>query len=340
MEAPVLCEVLRSNNIASLHRGHIAVADKDGRLLFSSGVPRFRTHARSVLKPLQLLAVVESGAADTFSLSPEELAVMAGSHSGSARHTETVARVLEKIGLDENSLECGVHHPIDVEEGKLIHEGKRRLSKLHNNCSGKHAGMLVTCRHKGWEHRGYVAHSHPLHELVLGTAAAVMGLGPVSSLELAVDGCGLPTPYVELKSLAVGFARLATSSGGVAATGSMARVADAMVGHPYLVAGTGRLCTAIMTALKGNVVAKGGGEAVYCVASRKTGVGLCVKIEDGTFRAVGPAVIEAMRQLGMVEESHLNELAEFRTPQMKNCREEVVGQIRPSFRLEEIARAD
>ena len=182
MGAPILCEVLRAGFPASLHRGHVAVADTEGRLLFRYGDPLFRTHARSVLKPLQLIAVLESGAADAFSFSDKELAVMAGSHSGSAGHTEAVRGILSKIGLDESALECGSHHPVDQEEGKLVHEGKRTLSPLHNNCSGKHAGMLAVCRRMGWDHRGYVSPSHPVQEYILDRVGRVMGVGEFNDM--------------------------------------------------------------------------------------------------------------------------------------------------------------
>ena len=359
MGAPIICEVLRAGLPASLHRGHVAVADAEGRLLFRYGDPLFRTHARSVLKPLQLIAVIESGAADAFSFSDEELAVMAGSHSGSVRHTQAVLGVLAKIGLDESALECGVHHPVDQEEGKLVHEGKRALSALHNNCSGKHAGMLAVCRQMGWDHKGYVSPKHPVQEYVLDRVGDVMDVGAFKGMTLAVDGCGVPTPYVELRSLAVGFARLATAADGAGAGGgcgaaafvpgasraaasvassthsvSLARIRRAMLREPFMVAGRDRLCTAIMTVLGGDVVSKGGGEAVYCAASRARRIGVCVKVEDGTPRATGPTVIEAIRQLGVAGERQVQELAEFSRPAVKNCRGEIVGEIRACLELE------
>ncbi len=334
MGAPVLCEVLRGGLPASLHRGHVAVADAGGRLLYRYGDPAFRTHARSVLKPLQLVAVVDSGAADQFSFSDEELAVMAGSHSGSARHTAAVRGILSRIGLDESALECGVHHPVDAEEGKLVHEGKRGPSPLHNNCSGKHAGMLAVCRRMGWDHKGYVSPAHPVQEYILDRVGRLMGVGPFKQMTLAIDGCGVPTPYVELKSLAVGFARLAKAEAAVPYATSLGRISRAMVSEPYMVAGRDRLCTAIMTVLRDDVVSKGGGEAVYCAASRSRGIAVCVKVEDGTARGTGPAVIETLRQLGVASEKQVAELAEFSRTPVRNCRGEVVGEIRACLELE------
>ncbi|MCX5800282.1 MAG: asparaginase, partial [Candidatus Eisenbacteria bacterium] len=143
MNSPIICEVFRSSQKGdvpeSLHRGHVAVVDDGGRLLFSTGNPFFQTFARSVLKPFQLVAVSESGAADHFSFSNKELAIMAGSHSGSAAHLEVVQGILSKIGLDEDALECGSHQPRDPEQSRLINEGTRRLCQLHYNCSGKNS---------------------------------------------------------------------------------------------------------------------------------------------------------------------------------------------------------
>jgi len=374
MQSPVICEVLRSSQKEdvpeSLHRGHIAVVDGEGKLLFSAGNPSFQTFARSVLKPFQLVAVIESGAADYFSFSEKELAIMAGSHSGSAAHLEVVQGILSKIGLDENALECGTHQPRDSEQSRLISEGKRHLCQLHNNCSGKNSGMLSICRKNGWDYKDYKSLSHKLQQFVLGKVREVLELPPLEGLHLAIDGCGVPTPYLPIRVLAMGFARLAredgTSRGGRSrhaasreganqgdtsrdganhdgAAGqddsfpckeSLGRVRKVMAEYPEMVAGEGRVCTAIIRSTRGRVIAKGGGEGIYCVGDSERGIGVCLKIEDGSARAVAPAAIEAMRQMGILDGRQLEELREFRTTPVTNHSGRIVGEVRPCFTLE------
>jgi L-asparaginase II len=377
MNPPIICEVLRSSQKEdvpeSLHRGHIAVVDGEGRLLFSTGSPSFQTFARSVLKPFQLVAVIESGAADYFSFSDRELAIMAGSHSGSAAHLEVVQGILAKIGLDENALECGAHLPRDPEQSKLISEGKRHLCQLHNNCSGKNSGMLSICRKNGWDYKDYKSLSHKVQQFVLGKVIEVLELPALEDLRLAVDGCGVPTPYLQIKTLAMGFARLAGAEGGgrdgadgggpgrngradrrtdvglagrVSQDGvsssragfpcaeSLFRARNAMAEFPEMVAGEGRVCTAIIRSTKGRIIAKGGGEGIYCVGNRERGIGICLKVEDGSARAVAPTAIETMRQLGLLDGRELEELKEFRTTPVTNHIGKIVGEVRPCFTLE------
>jgi L-asparaginase II len=343
MNSPIICEVLRSSQKEdvpeSLHRGHIAVVDGGGRLLFSAGNPSFQTFARSVLKPFQLVAVIESGAADYFSFSEKELAIMAGSHSGSAAHLEVVRGILSKIGLDESALECGTHQPRDPEQSRLINEGKRHLCQLHNNCSGKNSGMLSICRKNGWDHKDYKALSHRVQQFVLGKVREVLELPPLEDLHLAIDGCGVPTPYLPIRVLAMGFARLAREDGASRGDSfpcieSLHRARKAMMEYPEMVAGEGRVCTAIIRSTKGRVIAKGGGEGIYCVGESERGIGVCLKIEDGSVRAVAPAAIEAMRQLELLDSRQLEELREFRTTPVTNHIGKIVGEVRPRFTLE------
>ena len=384
MNSPIICEVLRSSQKEdvpeSLHRGHIAVVDGEGKLIFSAGNPSFQTFARSVLKPFQLVSVIESGAADYFSFSEKELAIMAGSHSGSAAHLEVVQGILAKIGLDENALECGTHQPRDSEQSRLINEGKRHLCQLHNNCSGKNSGMLSICRKNGWDYKDYKSLSHKLQQYVLGKVREILELPPLEDMTFAIDGCGVPTPYLPIRVFAMGFARLAredgTSRGGTIrddrsreganqgdasreganqgdtsreganqgdASGqggnfpckeSLGRVRKVMAECPEMVAGEGRVCTAIIRSTRGRVIAKGGGEGIYCVGDSERGIGVCLKIEDGSARAVAPAAIETMRQLGLLDGSQLEELREFRTTPVTNHSGRIVGEVRPCFTLE------
>jgi len=308
-------------------------------LLFSLGDPLFRTFARSVLKPFQLVGVIESGTADHFSFSGRELEIMAGSHSGSASHLEVVRGILSKIGLDETALECGAHIPRDPEQSGLISLGKLQLCQLHNNCSGKNSGMLSICVKNGWDHRNYRSLSHNVQQYILGKVREILELPPLDDLAFAIDGCGVPTPHLELKTLAMGFARLAIAEGNSAAqnlpcASSLQRVREAMTAYPEMVAGGGRVCTAIIRSTRGRIIAKGGGEGIYCIADVKSGIAACLKIEDGSPRAVAPAAIEVMRQLGFLDERQLEELKDFRTTAVTNHSGAIVGRVAPRFELE------
>jgi L-asparaginase II len=296
----ILVEVRRGGFAESVHRGNLAVADASGALLAWAGDPETVTFMRSAAKPLQALAVVETGAYEAFGLDERELAVICASHGSEPHHVEVVLGILEKLGLGETGLECGTHWPSHQPSAFELARQGRRPTSLHCNCSGKHAGMLAVARHMGWPVEGYFRMDHPVQRLYVETVAAVTSY-PAARMWLAVDGCGATVVGLPLRRMAQGFARLADPDDPTAALGPERRRAAALIvramrGHPEMVAGTGRLCTALMRAMP--VVAKSGAEGVYCLGLPGRGLGLAVKIEDGNSRAVAPVVERVLGRLG------------------------------------------
>lgn len=282
--APMV-EVTRGGFVESSHRGVIAVVEASGRLVASLGSPAQPIIVRSCAKPFQALALVCSGAADAFGLTEEELAVVCASHSGEEQHVRAVASLLKKAGVDPNALLCGPHPPFDGPARRALAASGQEPTALHNNCSGKHAGMLVTARHLGLPLEQYTAPDHGVQAAILGLLGYLSGLEP-SEIDLAVDGCTAPTFHLPLRSFALAMARLAAAgenlpvarsatgfedeeedrdndwrveAGTIAAYGEdedtfpvpvragLARVWHAMKSHPVLIAGSrGRLCTDLM----------------------------------------------------------------------------------------------
>jgi len=331
-EPPVVVEVLRGEACESRHRGEAVVVDVSGEIRFRLGNPHRMVFARSAAKPLQAMTVVESGAMRQFGLSPAELAVICASHGGEPRHVETVRGILGKIGLGTEFLACGSHPPADPAAALRLVQAGHAPTPLHNNCSGKHAGMLAVCRRFGWPVEEYLAPDHPVQQLNLDNLATMIGREP-ADLYLGVDGCGAPTYALPLSALALAFARLADPSdmpaGRAAAAGEIAR---AMGSHPGLVAGTGRLCTRLMSLGKG-LIAKSGAEGVYCVGLTDRGWGLALKVEDGASRAVPPTVIHLLQQIGALDRRDIDLLADMHEPPLRNHRGEQAGKIKPVAHL-------
>ena len=333
MQAAPLVAFSRGAFDESVHFGSIAVADARGRLVASAGDPFRVTTMRSTAKPFQAMAVVELGAADRFAFAPEELAVIAASHSGEPRHTETVAALLARSGLGEDALQTGIHSPLHAETRAALERAGRSPGPLHHNCSGKHCGMLCACIHRGWDVRTYVRPDHPLQKVVLGLVRDVTGLTS-EEVGVAIDGCGVPTFAIPLAAIAASYARLATGDGlSEEHQRSAARVREAMLAHPEMVAGEGRLDTDLMVVAGGKVLAKAGAEACYAVGLPETGWGMAVKIEDGGARAVSVAVVEALRQIKAIGAEEAGALARHARPPVRNYRDEIVGEARPVFQL-------
>jgi len=329
-----LAAVERGGRVESVHRGTVAVADRDGRLRYLAGDQTLALYLRSACKPLQALPLVEGGGVDKFGLTEAELAVICASHAAEPVHLEAVASILTKIGLDPSALRCGPHAPHDPATAAALAREGRSPEPIHNNCSGKHAGMLASCRLYGWPTGTYLEAAHPLQQRIAGVMAEFCGDG--APLAVATDGCGVPTFYSTVGGLARAFGRLADPRGLAAPrAAAIRRIGDAMAAHPVMVSGTGRLATSLMEVLGDRLFCKGGAEGGFGVALRSRGFGIAVKIEDGNARAMGPILIEVLRQLGVVGSSEISALAPHAEPVVVNTRGETVGAIRSLVRLQE-----
>lgn len=322
MTAPLVCRVTRGGVLESAHRVHAVVTDHDGQVLAAAGDPALRTFFRSSAKPLQTLPLIRT-AADRLALTVAEIGITTGSHSGSARHVAVVRGLLAKAGLSDDALGCGFHVPRDAESAAAIAAGAPP-SPVYNNCSGKHAGMLALAVSHGWPAEGYLDPAHPAQRMILEAVEEAVGAaGGPAERELGTDGCSAPTLRLPLAAIARGFARLTRSD----AEPAMRRVRDAMVAEPVLVAGEGRFDTALIRVAEGTLVAKGGAESVYGAGLVGRGIGIALKVEDGGTRALAPAVVAALAQLGILDAAQAAALAEYARPEVRNHRGLLVGRI-------------
>jgi L-asparaginase II len=326
-------EVLRGSIIESRHRVHVAVVDGTGRVYFFANPQRRATFARSAVKPIQALPLVEDRVTERFGIMPEEVALACGSHSGEAFHVDAARRLLRKAGLGEELLACGPHPPIHDGSARSLARRGESPARVHNNCSGKHAGMLALARFHGWPLEGYHRSEHPVQRRMLAEVAHWSGV-PAEEIPTAVDGCGIVTFSLPLSALATAFARLAAHARKEYSSDPGYRIVRAMLRHPEYVGGTGRMCTELMRHTAGRIFAKVGAEGVYCAGIPGAELGIALKVEDGSRRGAEPALLAVLRHLSMLSEDELAELARFAEPDVINTRGEVVGGVRARIRLE------
>jgi L-asparaginase II len=319
-------EVLRGSMVESRHRVHIAVAGADGRLRARAGDARRVAFARSAVKPIQALPLVADRVLERFGIEGEELALVCGSHSGQSHHVLAARELLRKAGVREELLACGPQEPLHEASRRALRRTGERPQPIHNNCSGKHAGMLALARFHGWPLEGYHRAEHPVQRRMLAEVAKWCGM-PAEEIPSGVDGCGIVTFAVPLSALAAAYARQDYASD------PAVRVVRAMVKHPEYVAGTGRLCTELMRHTHGRVFAKVGAEGVYCAGVPGAELGIALKVEDGARRAAEPALLAALRRLSLLSDDELAELARFAEPDVTNTRGEVVGGVRARVEL-------
>ncbi len=350
----LLAKVYRGNHLESFHSGSIAVVDSLGRLLAFAGDPGFVTSLRSAAKPFQALPLLEYGGAEEYELAGEEIAITCASHGGEPVHVSTAAALLRKGDFDEEDLLCGAHAPYDEKAAAELRASGEAPSPLHNNCSGKHAGMLLATKVMDAPSAGYIDPAHSLQGIIHATVADFAALG-TNEIPIAIDGCGLPAFFVSLQRAAYAYARLmATSEGSVPGAleryaSSAANVVEAMTAFPYFVAGAWSITTPLIEAFGGDLLAKEGAEGFYAMAVTPSfastltnrlkldddcALGIALKIDDGSMtRGRNPVILKTLELLG-VDIAAKPELQRYRQWPLRNVVGTLVGEVRAEFDLE------
>jgi L-asparaginase II len=334
-----LARVYRGGHVESFHSGSIAVVDASGRLLASAGDPAFVTSIRSAAKPFQALPLLEAGGVEEYELKPEEIALTCASHGGEAVHVATAAALLRRGDFDEEDLLCGAHVPYDEKAASDLRSSGEAPSPLHNNCSGKHAGMLLATQMMDLPSANYIDAQHPLQNAMRESVAEWAGVD-ADDIAVAVDGCGVPAYSLSLFRTALAYARLMQST-----DDAPARVVEAMTRFPYYVGGAWTITTPLMQAFNGELLAKEGAEGVYAMAlaprlterldvADDAAIGIAIKIADGSMtRGRNPVIIKTLELLG-VDIGSRRELDRYRDWPLRNVAGTLVGEVRAEFDLE------
>ena len=316
----------RGGVVESQHRVHAAVVDARDCLAAGTGDPRRFTHWRSCAKPFQVMPLVASGGFDDLHWGDDELALACASHGGEPEHVAIAERMLSGMGLEEGDLACGPHEPLSNRGAKLLREAGERPTRLHNNCSGKHAAMLASAHTAGWPLFGYERPGHDVQRCCLDNVAKWAELD-VDTIGIAVDGCGVVEYSLPLESMARAYSRLARAARDE--TGLPKRVVGAMQTRPFLVGGTDRFDSILIEETQGRVVVKMGAEGVHSAALLEQGIGIAIKVEDGAQRAQFPALVRLLQQLDALPAALPPRLDDFLHRHIRNTRGESVGEIRP-----------
>jgi L-asparaginase II len=331
---PVLARVFRGPHVESVHRGNLAVCDDAGRLRERCGDADAPVYVRSAAKPFQAMPLLLAGGEKRFRLGDAELALLCASHGGEPAHVAKARDLLARGGFRAADLECGAHAPMHEPSARALLRKGEAPTALHNNCSGKHAGMLLACRLLDLPMAGYTDPSHPLQRRIR-TLLAYYACVPESRITVGVDGCHLPVFRLPLSGLAAAYARLVAPrlSGEDAPAAAMrSRLVRAMTRRPDMVAGTGRFTTDFMARGKGRWVGKEGAEGVYAAAvlPRRKGekaVGIAFKIEDGSARPRDAVTLSVLERLGLLPLEDRRALAAYAEPVVVNARGAEVGRI-------------
>jgi L-asparaginase II len=322
-------EIVRGDLVEARHVIRVAVVDDTGAVAASIGDVEELTYYRSVAKPLQALPLVEEGVVDRFDLSQAELALCCGSHEGETAHVAAARSILRKAGVEESLLRCGAHLPFSPEANRALLTGGGQAERVHNNCSGKHAGMLALATALDWNPIDYHLPEHPVQLRMLDEIRRWTGLAS-EQIQTGIDGCGVVCFAVPLRDIAASFARFATAA---TQNEAVKRVVSAMTAHSFMVGGTGRTCTDVMKRAAGRTFVKVGAEGVYAGGVTEQGLGFAIKVADGGRRAAEVALVRVLSELGVLSSDDVTALRQHANPTVFNTRGEEVGQIRAAFDL-------
>lgn len=350
--APVLVEVRRAGIVESRHRGHVVQVDAAGQVERAVGDPEVLVTLRSAIKPFPLIALLESGAAEEFRLSPPELAILASSHAGEDVHVRTLQAIFRRAGVSQSLLACGSGGaPLDEATAARLARDGEDPGAIRHNCSGFHAASLLLSRHAGWSLEDYWRPEHKSQVAVRAAIGTVFGITP-KDIRTGGDNCGVHTYVFPLVDVARAYRFLADPASDpdparARVAVHMARIRDAMMGAPEMVGGTHEMLdTVLMRRKPGQIVVKGGAESLRGVgilpggALRGRGAGgMAVKIEDGDgySRANRPVTIEALAQLGVLDEADLRALASQHRPVQRDPQRRIVAETVAGFELAPIS---
>lgn len=326
MSNPVLVEAWRGGIVESRHCGAVCVTGPGGENLFETGDIDRNIFPRSAIKVFQALPLVESGAADAYGFDDKSLALACASHNGEARHVEQAGIMLEASTNDVDTLECGVQRPMGADALWALAGSQNNATAIHNNCSGKHAGMIATATHLGEDPTGYVQLDHPVQQRIRNILAAMTDT-ELTMAPCGVDGCSVPTWALPLRNMALGMSRLVTGEGpGAKHKEAADRLIAACTAEPEMTSGAGRRCGQIMRACNGRAYVKVGAEGVYCGAIPERGIGIALKIDDGSARAAEVAISTVISTF--VPDTS-DALAAYRTVTLQNWSKIDVGTLEP-----------
>ena len=328
----IVLQYTRAGHVENIHRGNVAAVNCAGEIVSSIGNAKLPMFWRSAAKPFQALPFVKNGGMEKYNITAEELALLVSSHSGEENHVALVRGILEKLGLDESVLDCGVVRPMSGKAFKnLIAKGEKVLP-VHNACSGKHSQIIALAMMLGVPYEGYTKPEHAAQKLIFKHVAMAAKV-PEDKLEIGIDGCGVPVFYLPLYNMALAYARLSTPAKGDWGDYEIAalKIRDAMSKYPQVISGTGRIDLVVSEVTGGRIIAKIGADAVYCLCVKDEDLGIAFKIEDGDYAAVTPMVIAVLKKLDLLTKDEAAALDEKFPPVLKNHRGETIGNIEAVF---------
>jgi L-asparaginase II len=325
---PVLVEIYRNKVLESFHRGVVCVVDKDGEILYSEGDVNQVCYPRSAMKLLQALPLIELGGIEKFGFTLEEIAIMCGSHNAEPEHLRVVNSILSKIGLTKDALFCGPQYPSSKKDANALIKNDEKPQHIHNNCSGKHAGMLALCKLIDAPIDNYINPQHPAQKLIMD-ACAEMFEYEKEKMIVALDGCSAPIFSIPVYHQALSYKNIVHPiKFSEKRQHACKLIVDAISQYPFMIAGTKRYCTDMMQVCAPRIIGKTGAEGIFCLGLTEEKIGVCIKIDDGKMAPQYNVAQVFIKHTGIFTHAELAPLHHYQESEIINFNKFITGEIR------------
>ena len=327
MQNPILVEVYRANVLESFHSGAICVVNENNEIIFSKGNVEQICYPRSAMKFIQVLPLIVLGGIEKYGFTLQEIAIMCGSHNAEQEHLTVVESILSKIGLDKNHLYCGPQYPSSKRDSDQLIRDNKKPEHIHNNCSGKHAGMLALCQLMNAPIHDYINPVHAIQQLILEYVEKIYEY-PKEKMVTALDGCSAPIYSIPVLNQAIAFKNLVSNNYEEKIANACKIVVEAVSKYPFMVAGSKRYCSDMMQITAPQIIGKTGAEGIFCMSLPKQKIGVCIKIDDGKMLPqynVAQAFVEAT---GLFSQETLEPLHHYLQEPLINFNKLTVGEIK------------
>jgi len=325
---PILVEIYRGGVLESFHRGVICVVNAQNEIVFSHGDVNQICYPRSAMKLLQVIPFIVHGGMERMHITLEEIAVMCGSHNAEPEHVKVVDGILAKAGLSRTHLNCGPQYPSSKKEADALIRADKKPEHIHNNCSGKHAGMLATCVLMGWPLENYIHPDHPLQQEIKRICALLYEY-PEHLMQTALDGCSAPIFSVPVLQQAISYKNLTHPTSFDSTIQNACKIIiEAVSTYPFMVAGHKRYCTDMMQITAPRVIGKTGAEGIFCMGFTEQHLGVCIKIDDGKMLPQYHVAQAILQSSNLFSKDELQPLQHYLTSPITNFNKLVTGEIK------------
>jgi L-asparaginase II len=324
---PILVEVYRNTILESFHRGVVCVVNKDGDVIYREGDVNQICYPRSAMKLLQVLPLIENGGIEKFNFTLEEIAIMCGSHNAEPEHLRVVNSILSKIGLDKESLFCGPQYPSSKRDANALIKKDEKPHHIHNNCSGKHAGMLALCILLGVSTENYIDPTHPIQQLILNACSEMYEYSS-EKMTVALDGCSAPIFSVPVYNQALSYKNIVHPiQFNTKRQAACKIIIEAISTYPFMVAGSKRYCTDMMKICAPKIIGKTGAEGIFNIGLTEERIGVCIKIDDGKMLPQYNVAQAFVESTNLFSKEKLTPLEHYRQEPLLNFNKFLTGEI-------------